>query len=74
MDNDKKTTLFGFVRSAFITTLSGVAYFGGAALESQISGAESAGDWAALILAAIAGISAVIDFYTNKPDKPEVKK
>jgi hypothetical protein len=69
MNNDNKTTLFGFIRSALITLLAGLAYFGGTPLDSQITSVESSGDWGALILAVIAIVSFVVDYFTNKPDK-----
>ncbi len=68
MNNDKKTTLFGFVQSLLIALLGGFSFFSGAGAEGVINQARSAGDWGALILVGIAIVSFVKSFYTNKTD------
>lgn len=66
MNNDKKTTLYGFVQSILIALLGGFSYFSGADAADVINQAKGAGDWGALILVGIAIVSFVKSFYTNK--------
>jgi hypothetical protein len=68
MNNDKKTTLFGFIQSALLTGLAGFSYFSGMDVTGISGQTSSAGDWGALILVAIAIFSAIKSYYTNKVD------
>ncbi len=71
MNNDSKTTLFGFVKSALIAALAALAYFGGVPTDSVVSEVTSSTDWGSLILAVIAIVSFLVDYYTNKQDKKQ---
>lgn len=69
MNNDKKTTLYGFVQSVLIAALAGFSYFGGADVAAVTGQTSAAGDWGALILACVAIFSFVKSYFTNKADK-----
>lgn len=68
MNNEKKTTLYGFVQSVLIAVLGGFSYFSGADATNVISQTRGAGDWGALVLVGIAVFSFIKAYYTNKPD------
>ncbi len=72
MNNDKKTTLMGFIQSVLFAGLAGMSYFTGADVTTVSGQVQGAGDWGALILVAISIFSFIKAYFTNKPD--EVKK
>jgi len=69
MNNDSKTTLFGFIKSVLIAGLAGFSYFAGADTVDLMTQTQGVGDWGALILLLISIFTFLKGFYTNKQGK-----
>jgi hypothetical protein len=69
MNNDKKTTLMGFIQAGLIAVLAGFSYFGGADVTAISGQVNSSGDWGALILTLFAIFTFIKGYFTNKPEE-----
>jgi len=68
MNNDKKTTLIGFIQATLLAGLAAFAYFTGQDMSEQMQNVAASFDWGALILALFSIFTAIKGYFTNKAD------
>jgi hypothetical protein len=69
MNNDKKTTLIGFIQAALIAGLAAFSYFTGFDATDLTGNVSTSGDWGTLILVLFSIFTAIKGYFTNKETK-----